>query len=142
MQDAQSATNAIAGYTELFASLQTVQSTVQVQIERFNALMSDFKIVSAARRDEEGVHALGNVALTLHRVHTLLYGGDAAAAPAQPVDQASPASSAGLAASTAENEMNQALNEFSALLANSQGTSQQVGALLDAAAAELVHLHG
>ena len=92
MQAVQSATNAVAGYTDLFTSLQTVQATVQAQIERFNVLMAEIKVVGITRQDEEGARIVGNIALKLHRVHTLLCGGDAVATPV-PVVQPRPPSS-------------------------------------------------
>ena len=132
MQAAQSAANAIAGYTDLFASLQTVQATVQTQIERFNELMAEIKVVGTARQDEEGVRAVGEIALKLHRVHTLLYGGTSAVAvPQQQGDTA---------ASAAELDLQNALSEFSTLLATSQSTSHEVAALLATAAEELAQL--
>lgn len=134
MQAAQSAVNAIAGYTDLFASLQTVQATVQTQVERFNALMAEIHVIGHARQDEEGVRAVGNIALKLHRVHTLLYGGATAAAAAVSQPQGDSATGA------AELDLQNALSEFSSLLATSQSTSQEVAALLAAAADELAQL--
>ncbi|WP_140634991.1 hypothetical protein [Methylibium rhizosphaerae] len=135
MQAAQSAANAMAGYTDLFASLQTVQATVQEQIERFNVLMAEIKVVGNARQDEEGTRIVGNIALKLHRVHTLLCGGEIAATDvAVPQPQVAPAGSA------AELDLHSALNEFSSLLATSQRTSQEVAALLASATEELAQL--
>jgi hypothetical protein len=120
----------IAGCTDLFASLHTVQATVQTQIERFNQLMAEIKAVANTRQDEEGLNAVGNVALKLHRVHALLYSG-AAAAP-QPQGDTAPGASGF--------DLQDALSEFTALLSNSRSTSQEVAALLDAADAELARL--
>lgn len=123
----------IAGYADLFTSLQSVQANVQVQIERFQQLMAEIKVVSGAYPDEEGVRSVGNVALKLHRAHALLYGGSQAA-PASPTAQAD-AAPAG-----EELDLQHAINEFSTLLSNSQGTSREVTALLDAAEQELAQL--
>lgn len=128
MQAAQLST----GYTDLFASLQTVQSTVQAQIERFNGLMSEIQVVAAARQDEEGANAVGNVALKLHRVHALLYSGSAVVPQTEPQGERETGAT--------ELDLEGALSEFSALLANSQSTSQEVAALLDAATEELARL--
>lgn len=136
MQAVQSATNAVAGYTDLFTSLQTVQATVQAQIERFNVLMAEIKVVGITRQDEEGARIVGNIALKLHRVHTLLCGGDAVATP---VDV--PAPQEATAGSPAELDLQGALSEFSTLLATSQSTSHEVATLLAAAAEELAQLH-
>lgn len=125
----------IAGYADLFTSLQSVQATVQVQIERFQRLMADIKVVASAHPDEEDVRAVGDVALKLHRAHALLYGG-AQATPATPTAQAD-AAPAG-----EELDLQHAINEFSTLLSNSQGTSREVTALLDAAEQELAQLRG
>lgn len=132
MQAAQTAANAIAGYTDLFASLQAVQSTVQTQIDRFQELMTEIKIVGTARQDEAGVRAVGEIALKLHRVYTLLYGG-AAAAAAAPQQQ-------NTAAAPSDTEIQNALTEFSTLLATSHSTSNEVAALLAQAGAELAQL--
>ena len=51
----------IAGCTDLFASLHTVQATVQTQITRFNQLMADIRSVAGERRDAEGIDAVGEV---------------------------------------------------------------------------------
>jgi hypothetical protein len=134
MQAAQSAVNAIAGYTDLFASLQTVQATVQTQVEHFNALMAEIGVIGNARQDEAGVRAVGNIALKLHRVHTLLYGGTTATAVA-PASQPQ-----GAATGAADLDLQNALTEFSTLLATSQSNSQEVAALLAAAAEELAQL--
>jgi hypothetical protein len=120
----------IAGYVDLFSSLQSVQASVQEQIERFQRLMADIKVVAGAHPDEEGSRAVGNVALKLHRAHGLLYGGaqSAVVTPAanSPVGE--------------DLDLQNAINEFSTLLANSQGTSREVSALLDAAEQELAPL--
>lgn len=120
----------IAGYADLFTSLQSVQATVQVQLERFQKLMADIKVVADAHPDEESVRAVGNVALKLHRAHALLYGGPAT--PTAQVD-ATPAGE--------ELDLQHAINDFSTLLSNSQSTSSEVAALLDAAEQELAQLH-
>ena len=122
----------IAGCTDLFASLHTVQATVQTQITRFNQLMADIRSVAGERRDAEGSDAVGDVALKLHRVHALLYSGAATAAGPQPQADA--------AAGAAGFDLQGALNEFSVLLSSSQSTSQEVAALLDAAEAQLTQL--
>jgi hypothetical protein len=122
----------IAGYADLFTSLQSVQATVQVQLERFQQLMADIKVVASAHPDEEGVRAVGDVALKLHRAHALLYGG-AQTATATPTAQA--------AIADEELDLQHAINDFSALLSNSQSTSREVTALLDAAEQELARLH-
>lgn len=131
------AEQSIAGCTDLFASLHVVQATVQTQIARFNQLMADIRTVASERPDPEGVDAIGDVALKLHRVHALLYSGAAAAAEPQPQADAdaapAPAAAAGF-------DLQDALSEFSALLSNSQSTSQEVAALLDAAEEQLAHL--
>ncbi|HEY9109054.1 MAG TPA: hypothetical protein VIN58_20430 [Roseateles sp.] len=125
------AEQSIAGCTDLFASLHAVQATVQTQVTRFNQLMADIRTVASERQDEAGVNAVGDIALTLHRVHALLYSGAATAAP-QPQAEAAPAG-AGF-------DLQDALSEFSALLSTSQNTSQEVAALLDAAEEALKQL--
>lgn len=122
----------IAGCTDLFASLHEVQATVQTQITRFNQLMADIRAVASERPDPEGVNAVGDVALKLHRVHALLYSGAAPATAPQPQADAAP-TAAGF-------DLQDALSEFSALLSNSQSTSREVAALLDAAEEQLTHL--
>lgn len=123
----------IAGYVDLFSSLQSVQAAVQVQIERFQQLMADIKVIAAAHPDEEGARAVGNVALKLHRAHALLYGGAQATA-------STPTTAATHAPAGEELDLQNAINEFSTLLSNSQGTSREVTALLDAAEQELAPL--
>jgi hypothetical protein len=135
MSAAQSAANAMAGYTDLFASLQTVQATVQEQINRFNVLMAEIKVVGNARQDEEGARIVGDIALKLHRAHTLLCGGETAV-PA--VAEPQPETTA--AGSSADLDLHSALSEFSTLLATSHSTSDEVAALLASAAEELAQL--
>jgi hypothetical protein len=124
----------IAGYADLFTSLQSVQATVQVQLERFHRLMADIKVVASAHPDEEGVRVVGDAALKLHRAHALLYGGAQAATT-------TPTAQADAAPVGEELDLQHAINDFSTLLSNSQSTSREVTALLDAAEQELARLH-
>lgn len=124
----------IAGCTDLFASLHEVQATVQTQITRFNQLMADIRTVASERPDEEGVNAVGDIALKLHRAHALLYSGSAMEAPAQPQADAD------AAADTGAFDLQSAVSEFSSLLSTSLRSSQEVLALLDAAEAQLAQL--
>jgi hypothetical protein len=112
-----------------------MQATVQEQIERFNVLMAEVKVVGNARQDEEGTRIVGNIALKLHRAHTLLCGGESVATAV-----AAPQPQGATADSTAALDLQNALSEFSTLLATSQSTSQEVAALLAAAADELAQL--
>ena len=128
MQAAQSSTVC----TDLFVSLQSVQSTVQSQVEHFHELMTDIKHLSAIVQDEEGVRFLGEVALKLQRVHALLFGGAAAQPSANAVETATAIGGGG--------DMQNALAEFSSLLAASQNTSMEVAMLLGKAGEELSQL--
>ncbi|MDR7149969.1 hypothetical protein J2W49_001924 [Hydrogenophaga palleronii] len=129
MQAAQT----IAGYADLFSSLQSVQATVQTQIERFQRLMTDIKLAAGAHPDEAGARAVGNAALKLHRAHALLYGaGEASASVTSPQIQTDPASE--------EVDLQHALGEFSTLLSHSQNTSREVTALLDGVEQEIAQL--
>lgn len=121
-----------AGYTDLFASLQTVQATVQSQVDRFHELMAEIKVVSAVRQDEDGVRVAGEVALKLHRVYTLLFGGATVGVGSAQNDAS--------AAGSGDIDLNSALAEFSTLLATSQNTSNEVALLLAQAGAELAQL--
>lgn len=128
------ADQAIAGYADLFASLQSVQATAQTQIERFQQLMTDIKVAAGTHPDEAAQRVVGNAALKLHRAHALLYGAaeGAASAVATPSIQTA----------TVGEEINlqHALSEFSTLLSNSQNTSREVTALLDGAEQEIAQL--
>ena len=128
---------AAAGYNDFFASLQTVQMTVQTQVERFQALMLEIKRVSAARQDDESLRRAGEIALKLHRVHTLLFGG---AQMAQP--QAAPTGAATAAADGDAIDLDGAMAEFSSLLSRTRLASTEAELLLAQASEELAALRG
>ena len=129
MQAAQT----IAGYADLFSSLQSVQATVQTQIERFQQLMMDIKIAAGAHPGEAAERAVGHAALKLDPAHALLYGAAEAAPSVTPAQiQAAPVGE--------EVDLQNALSEFSTLLSNSQNTSREVTALLDGAEQEIAQL--
>lgn len=119
--------------TDLFVSLQSVQTTVQSQVERFHELMADIKLISAGVQDEEGMRFLGEVALKLQRVHALLFGGAAAPQPSSAAET--------VVADIDGLDVQSALAEFSSLLAASQNTSHEVATLLAQAGEELSQLH-
>lgn len=128
---------AAAGYNDFFASLQTVQMTVQTQVERFQALMLEIKRVSAARQDDESLRRAGEIALKLHRVHTLLFGG---ALMAQPQD-----ATTGVATAAADGDaidLDGAMAEFSSLLSRTRLASTEAELLLAQASEELAALRG
>jgi len=106
--------------SDLFASLQTVHATVQEQTERFHYQLALVKDLASRVQDGARVELLGDVSLSLHRVHTLLFGG---------IPEAPEQATSGLPVA-AESDMQTAFAEFSALLSASQGTAQQVDALL------------
>lgn len=126
---------AAAGYNDFFASLQTVQMTVQTQVERFQALMLEIKRVSAARQDDESLRRAGEIALKLHRVHTLLFGG---ALMAQPQD----ATTGAAAADGDAIDLDGAMAEFSSLLSRTRLASTEAELLLAQASEELAALRG
>lgn len=126
---------AAAGYNDFFASLQTVQMTVQTQVERFQALMLEIKRVSAARQDGESLRRAGEIALKLHRVHTLLFGG---ALMAQPQD----ATTGAAAADGDAIDLDGAMAEFSSLLSRTRLASTEAELLLAQASEELAALRG
>ena len=128
---------AAAGYNDFFASLQTVQMTVQTQVERFQALMLEIKRVSAARQDDESLRRAGEIALKLHRVHTLLFGG---ALMAQPQDATTGAGAA--AADGDAIDLDGAMAEFSSLLSRTRLASTEAELLLAQASEELAALRG
>ena len=128
---------AAAGYNDFFASLQTVQITVQTQVERFQALMLEIKRVSAARQDDESLRRAGEIALKLHRVHTLLFGG---ALMAQPQDATTGAGAA--AADGDAIDLDGAMAEFSSLLSRTRLASTEAELLLAQASEELAALRG
>ncbi len=130
-------TLAAAGYNDLFASLQTVQMTVQTQVERFQQLMLEIKSLSATRQDDESLRRAGEIALKLHRVHTLLFGG---ALMAQPQDAA--ATGARDAAGGDAIDLDGAMAEFSSLLSRTQLASTEAELLLAQASEELAALRG
>ena len=128
---------AAAGYNDFFASLQTVQMTVQTQVERFQALMLEIKRVSAAHQDDESLRRAGEIALKLHRVHTLLFGG---ALMAQPQDATT---GAGTAAPDGDAiDLDGAMAEFSSLLSRTRLASTEAELLLAQASEELAALRG
>jgi len=127
---------AAAGYNDFFASLQTVQTTVQTQVERFQELMLEIKRVSAAHQDDESLRRAGEIALKLHRVHTLLFGG---ALMAQPQEGAT--TSAGGAATEGDAiDLDGAMAEFSSLLSRTRLASTEAELLLAQASEELAAL--
>lgn len=128
---------AAAGYNDFFASLQTVQMTVQTQVERFQALMLEIKRVSAARQDDESLRRAGEIALKLHRVHTLLFGG---ALMAQPQDATTGAGT--VAADGDAIDLDGAMAEFSSLLSRTRLASTEAELLLAQASEELAALRG
>ena len=130
-------TLAAAGYHDLFASLQTVQATVQTQVERFQRLMLEIKRVSALRQDDDSLRSAGEIALKLHRVHTLLFGGALMAQPA-----ASAAAGADDGADGGAIDLDGALAEFSSLLSRTQLASTEAELLLAQAGEELAALRG
>ena len=115
---------------DLFASLQSVQATVQTQTERFHHQLALVKDLAGRVRDSARIDVLGDVSLSLHQVHTLLFGG-ATAVPAK-ADAEQPAA--------AEDDVQTVFAEFSALLSASQGRAQQVDALLAQTEAQLALL--
>nr|WP_297381587.1 hypothetical protein [uncultured Roseateles sp.] len=130
---------AAAGYNDFFASLQTVQMTVQTQVERFQALMLEIKRVSAAHQDDESLRRAGEIALKLHRVHTLLFGG---ALMAQPQDATTGAGTAAAAADGDAIDLDGAMAEFSSLLSRTRLASTEAELLLAQASEELAALRG
>ena len=127
---------AAAGYNDFFASRQTVQTTVQTQVERFQELMLEIKRVSAAHQDDESLRRAGEIALKLHRVHTLLFGG---ALMAQP--QEGTTTSAGSAAAEGDAiDLDGAMAEFSSLLSRTRLASTEAELLLAQASEELAAL--
>jgi len=130
-------TLAAAGYHDLFASLQTVQATVQTQVERFQRLMLEIKRVSALRQDDDSLRSAGEIALKLHRVHTLLFGGALMAQPA-----ASAAADAEDGADGGAIDLDGAMAEFSSLLSRTQLASTEAELLLAQAGEELAALRG
>jgi|GEM_PF-1810613 len=130
-------TLAAAGYHDLFASLQTVQATVQTQVERFQRLMLEIKRVSALRQDDDSLRSAGEIALKLHRVHTLLFGGALMAQPA-----ASAAAGADGGADDGAIDLDGAMAEFSSLLSRTQLASTEAELLLAQAGEELAALRG
>ncbi len=127
---------AAAGYNDFFASLQTVQTTVQTQVERFQELMLEIKRVSAAHQDDESLRRAGEIALKLHRVHTLLFGG---ALMAQPQEGAT-TSAGGAAAEGDAIDLDGAMAEFSSLLSRTRLASTEAELLLAQASEELAAL--
>ncbi len=125
---------AAAGYNDFFASLQTVQTTVQTQVERFQELMLEIKRVSAAHQDDESLRRAGEIALKLHRVHTLLFGG---ALMAQPQEGAT---TTGAAAEGDAIDLDGAMAEFSSLLSRTRLASTEAELLLAQASEELAAL--
>jgi hypothetical protein len=103
---------------DLFTALQNVNETTQAQIVSFHRHMALVKALAGQLRGEAQLQLLGDVSISLHRVHTLLFGGvvpeSAEPAAAQP-------GAGGIAS---------AMDEFSALLNASRETARQVGALL------------
>ncbi len=129
---------AAAGYHDLFASLQTVQATVQTQVERFQRLMLEIKRVSALRQDDDSLRSAGEIALKLHRVHTLLFGGALMAQPAP----AAAAAGADSASDDGAIDLDGAMAEFSSLLSRTQLASTEAELLLAQAGEELAALRG
>ena len=129
-------TLAAAGYNDLFASLQTVQMTVQTQVERFQQLMLEIKSLSATRQDDESLRRAGEIALKLHRVHTLLFGG---ALMAQPQDAAATGARDDATGGDAI-DLDGAMAEFSSLLSRTQLASTEAELLLAQASEELAAL--
>lgn len=127
---------AAAGYNDFFASLQTVQTTVQTQVERFQELMLEIKRVSAAHQDDESLRRAGEIALKLHRVHTLLFGG---ALMAQPQEGAT-TSAGGAAAEGDAIDLDGAMAELSSLLSRTRLASTEAELLLAQASEELAAL--
>lgn len=105
---------------DLIASLQSVHTTVQAQTERLHHQLALVRDLAGRVQDRARVELLGDVSLSLHRVHTLLFGGTAPA----------PAQAASEQPTAAEDDAQTAFAEFSALLSASQGNAQQVDALL------------
>ncbi|WP_343640935.1 hypothetical protein [Roseateles sp.] len=134
-------TLAAAGYHDLFASLQTVQATVQTQVERFQRLMLEIKRVSALRQDDDSLRSAGEIALKLHRVHTLLFGG---ALMAQPAASAAADAEDGAdgGADDGAIDLDGAMAEFSSLLSRTQLASTEAELLLAQAGEELAALRG
>jgi hypothetical protein len=117
-------------HTDLLASLQTVQATVQAQTARFHQQLGLVKSLAARTQDGARIEVLGNVSLRLHRVHTLLFGG-AIPTPAE----ASAGASAG-----ADESVQAAFAEFSSLLSATQGAAEEVDALLAQTEGQLAQL--
>lgn len=113
---------------ELFAALQSAQTTAQAQIDRFNGQMAVVKALAAQTEEPSRLQELGAVSLILHRVHTLLFG---AAEPA-PEAVAAPAEAAPTLSSV--------FDEFSALLQASRARTQEVEVLLTQSGWQLDHL--
>lgn len=105
---------------DLIASLQSVQTTVQAQTERFHQQLALVRDLAGRVQDGARIELLGDVSLSLHRVHTLLFGG-VTAAPEQATSELPVA---------AEDDLQAVFAEFSALLNASQGNAQQIDALL------------
>lgn len=105
---------------DLIASLQSVQTTVQAQTERFHHQLALVRDLAGRVQDGARIELLGDVSLSLHRVHTLLFGGIAPAL----------GEAASELPTVAEDDLQAVLAEFSALLNASQGNAQQIDALL------------
>ena len=107
-------------HSDLFASLQSVQQTVQAQTERFHHQLALVKELAGRVQDSARIELLGDVSLSLHRVHTLLFGG---AIP-------TPEEATSETAVPADESVQAAFAEFSSLLGATQGAAEQVDALL------------
>lgn len=119
-----------ADHGNLIASMQSIQTRAQAQTERFHQQLALVSDLAGRAQDSTRVARLGEISLTLHRVHTLLFGG---VSPAP--EQAAPELPA-----AAEDDLPALFAEFSALLDASQGNALQVDTLLAQTEVQLAQL--
>lgn len=119
-----------AEHGNLIASLQSIQRTAQAQTERFQHQLALVNVLAGRVQDGARIALLGDISLSLHRVHTLLFGG-ASPAPEQAALELPAA---------ADNDLPALFAEFSALLDASQGNALQVDTLLAQTEAQLAQL--
>ena len=102
---------------ELFAALQSAQTTAQAQIDRFNGQMAIVKELAGQTDDPSRLQELGAVSVILHRVHTLLFGSTEVATETASASDAAPTIAS-------------VFDEFSALMQATRSRTQEVEVLL------------
>jgi multidrug resistance efflux pump len=112
---------------KLLAALEAAQATADSQVRRLLMSMLRVRDADASVTEAQAKDELGDAAITLHRIHSLLFGADGARPELPPLPALAPA----LPGTLANEDIAAALGEFEALRQTMAQATAEVERLLD-----------